>query len=193
MGEQFNRFISENQERAFAYLRENFKGLLDEDDLKDAYQESSIALFQNILLGRYEKQDASLYTYFLKICINQAKKVIDKKNRKHETPLNVNVIVGDEDFYHDDKLDELIDFIYEVEGYDEHERMRTNNLVQAIMKELSEKCQDLLWGFYGYGLSWATLADECELANADSAKSTANRCRNQFKDLFNQKNARIHG
>lgn len=193
MGEQFKKFISKNQKRTFAYLHENFKGRLDEDDLEDVYQESSIALFQNILLGRYEERDADLYSYFLRICINQAKKCIDKKIRKHETPLDVNLIECDEDGYLDDKLNELIDFIYEVEGYDEHEKMRTNNLVQAIMKELSEKCQDLLWGFYGYGLSWAILADECGLANADSAKSTANRCKKQFENLFNQKNARIHG
>lgn len=190
MGEQFNKFISENQEKTLAYLRKNFKGLY-EDDLKDVYQDSSIALFNNIKSGQYEEQDADMYTYFLKICINQAIKAVKQKDKTAQ--LNVNVIVGDEDEYQDDKLNELIDFIYEVEGYDEHEKMRTNNLVQAIMKELSEKCQDLLWGFYGYGLSWAILADECGLANADSAKSTANRCRNQFKDLFNQKNARIHG
>ena len=192
MGEQFNKFISENQEKTLAYLRKNFKRLY-EDDLKDVYQDSSIALFNNIKSGQYEEQDADMYTYFLKICINQAIKAVKQKDKTAQ--LNVNVIVGDEDEddYQDDKLNELIDFIYEVEGYDEHEKMRTNNLVQAIMKELSEKCQDLLWGFYGYGLSWAILADECGLANADSAKSTANRCRNQFKDLFNQKNARIHG
>ena len=192
MGEQFNKFISENQEKTLAYLRKNFKRLY-EDDLKDVYQDSSIALFNNIKSGQYEEQDADMYTYFLKICINQAIKAVKQKDKTAQ--LNVNVIVGDEDEddYQDDKLNELIDFIYEVEGYDEHEKMRTNNLVQAIMKELSEKCQDLLWGFYGYGLSWAILADEFGLANADSAKSTANRCRNQFKDLFNQKNARIHG
>ena len=190
MGEQFNRFISENREGTLAYLRKKYTVLSDEK-LKDIYQDSSIALFQNILLGRYEKQEANLYTYFLKICINQANTAVNQL--PPTMPLNEEVKVGEEDDYQDDKLNELIDFIYEVEGYDEHEKMRTNNLVQAIMKELSEKCQDLLWGFYGYGLSWAILADECGLANADSAKSTANRCRNQFKDLFNQKNARIHG
>lgn len=192
MGEKFNKFISENQERTFAYLRKNFKEL-DEEDLKDVYQESSIALFNNIMSGRYEEQDADLYTYFLRICINQALKVIDEKKRKGGIPLEVNVIIGDEDDYRDDKLNELIDFISEIEGYDEHEKMRTNNLVQAIMKELSEKCQDLLWGHYGDGLPWEVLADMYELANANSAKSTANGCRNKFRVLFNEKNARIHG
>lgn len=191
MGEEFNKFIDENRERTLVYLRNKFA--LGEEDLKDVYQESCIALFQNIVLGRYEKQDADLYTYFLKICINQAKKVIDKRKRKHETPLDEKVMVGEEEGYLDDKLDELINFIYEVEDYDEQEKVRTENLVRAIMKELSEKCQDLLWGHYGDGLPWEVLADMYELANANSAKSTANGCRNKFRALFNEKNAKIHG
>ena len=49
-----------------------------DEKLKDIYQDSSIALFQNILLGRYEKQEANLYTYFLKICINQANTAVNQ-------------------------------------------------------------------------------------------------------------------
>ncbi len=188
MRELFNIFISEKRECTLAYLRKNYK--LGEEDLKDVFQESSEALFKNLSSGRYEEQDTDLYTYFLKICINQALKVLGK--RRGSVSLDENVMVGEEEDYLDDKLNELINFVYEVDDYDEHEKMRTNNLVQAIMKELSEKCQDLLWGHYSYGLSWDVLADMYELANANSAKSTANRCRNEFKKLFSIKNARVH-
>ena len=190
MGDLLNNFISENQERTLAYLRKRFTAL-DEEDLKDVYQESSMALFLNLLDGSYQQGGAGLYTYFLRICINQALKAVHKGSSTE--PLDVDVKVGDGDEYIDDKLVELLDFIYEVEDYGPHERTRTDNLVRAIMKELSEKCQDLLWGHYGDGLSWEILAVMYELANANSAKTTANRCRNQFKDLFNQKNARING
>jgi len=190
MGELLNKFLSENQDRTLAYLRKRFTAL-DEEDLKDVYQESSMALFLNLLDGSYQQGGAGLYTYFLRICINQALKAAHKGSST--VPLDVDVKVGDGDEYKDDKLDELLDFIYEVEDYEPHERARTENLVRAIMKELSERCQDLLWGHYGDGLSWEILAVMYELANANSAKTTANRCRNQFKDLFNQKNARING
>jgi len=191
MGELLNKFLSENQERTLAYLRKRFTAL-DEEDLKDVYQESSMALFLNLLDGSYHQGSAGLYTYFLRICINQSLKAISKK--APSVPIDVDVKVGDDDDYKDDKLDELLNFIYEVEGYDEHERMRTENLVRAIMKELSKRCQDLLWGHYGDGLSWGELADMYDgLANANSARTTANRCRNQFRDLFNEKNARING
>ncbi len=191
MGENLNKFFAENRERTLAYLRKRFTAL-GEEDLKEVYQNSSLALWENLVAGKYEEQEACLNTYFLRICINQALKAISKK--APSVPIDVNVKVGDDDDYKDDKLDELLNFIYEVEGYDEHERMRTENLVRAIMKELSERCQDLLWGHYGDGLSWGELADMHDgLANANSARTTANRCRNQFRDLFNEKNARING
>lgn len=190
MGENLDKFFAEYRERTFAYLRKHFTAL-GEEDLKDVYQNSSLALFENILAGRYEEQGAGLYTYFLKICINQALKAVSKSGLSVPLPENANF--GDDEDYLDEKLDELINFIYEVEGYDEHERMQTENLVRAIMKELSEMCQDLLWGHYGDGLSWEILAEMYGLANANSAKSTANGCRNKFRVKFNEKNARIHG
>lgn len=190
MGELLNKFLSENQERTLAYLRKRFTAL-DEEDLKDVYQESSMALFLNLLDGSYQQGGAGLYTYFLRICINQALKAVHKGSST--LPLDVDVKVGDGDEYMDEKLDELLDFIYEVEDCDPHERARTENLVQAIMRELSATCQDLLWGHYGDGLSWGVLADMYGLANASTASSTANRCRNQFRDKFNELNARING
>ena len=75
MGELLNNFISENQDRTLAYLRKRFTAL-DEEDLKDVYQESSMALFLNLLDGSYQQGGAGLYTYFLRICINQALKAV---------------------------------------------------------------------------------------------------------------------
>ena len=184
MGENLNKFFAENRERTLAFLRKRFTAL-SEPDLEDVYQNSSLALLENLLAGRYEKQTAGMNTYFLRICINQALKAVN--NGPTTVPIDVNVKVGDDDDYRDDKLDELINFIYEVEGYNEHERMRTENLVRAIMEELTAMCQNLLWGHICDGFSWETLADMYGLANANSARTTANRCRNQFRKLFNEK------
>ena len=190
MGENLNKFIDENRERTLAYLRKRFTALNNED-LKDVYQDSSIALYENLLAGKYKEQEAGLYTYFLRICINQALKSVGKVG--NAIPLDVQVRLGDEDIYLDEKLDELLNVIYDIEDYGEPEQKNADNIVHGVMKELSDKCRDLLWGHYGDRLSWEILADMYELANANSAKSTANRCRNQFRDLFNEKNARING
>ena len=187
---EFDRFITESREKTLAFLRKRYTSL-SQEDLEDVYQESSVALYENLKSGRYEEQNAGLYTYFLRICINQALKMVGKN--VPTVPLDVQIKLGDEDAYRDDKLDELLDTIYEAEGYDEQEQTNSDNIVDGIMKSLSEKCQDLLWGHYGDGLSWEVLADMYGLANANSAKTTANRCRDKFKDLFNQKNARING
>ena len=187
---EFNRFIDESREKTLAFLRKRYTSL-NQEDLEDVYQDSSIALFQNLQSGKYEEQNAGLYTYFLRICINQALKSVSKM--VPSMPLDVQVKIGDEDGYQDEKLEELLNTIYEIEGYDEQQQTNSDNIVNGILKSLSDKCQDLLWGHYGDGLSWEILADMFELANANSAKSTANRCRNQFKDLFNQKNAKING
>lgn len=187
---EFNRFIDDNRARTLAYLGKRYTAL-GHEDLEDVFQESSVALFLNLQEGRYQEQSNTLYAYFLRICINQALKAISKGGPA--ISLDENWKVGDEDEYKDDKIDELLNFVYDVDDYDERQQSNANNIVGGIMNELSQKCQDLLWGHYGDNLSWEILADMYQLSNANSARTTANRCRNGFKDLFNKKNASING
>ena len=52
--------------------------------------------------------------------------------------------------------------------------------------EMAAKCRELLWSFYADELSWATIAEQCGLKNADTAKSAASRCRQTFKEKYNR-------
>ena len=58
---------------------------------------------------------------------------------------------------------------------------------------MATKCKDLLWSFYADELSWATIAQQFGMKNADSAKSQASRCRQTFKEKYNTLRLRYNG
>ena len=77
---QLNRFLAENKPRTLQYLKNAFP-ILSEEDTEDVFQDSSLALYLNILEGKLTKLTSSLYTYFLRICINLSHKLIYKRGR----------------------------------------------------------------------------------------------------------------
>jgi DNA-directed RNA polymerase specialized sigma24 family protein len=70
---------------------------------------------------------------------------------------------------------------------------RKAKLVHSILDAMSPQCKKLLWSFYAEGMNWATIAQQNGLSNANSAKSTANRCRNSFKEKYNELMTKIYG
>jgi len=182
---RLNQFLTENYQCTINYLRKNFSKLNDED-CEDVFQEAAMALYQNISNGRYQAGTATLYTYFLRIVINKAQNHV--RDMPHTDPFDdTQNDVDNSTLYSNDLLEELIGMNED----NERQRDRLQTTVRTITQSLNGKCNDLLWGHYGDNLSWETLADMYELANANVAKSTANRCRHQFRDRFNQIRDRI--
>ena len=70
---------------------------------------------------------------------------------------------------------------------------RKSKLVHSILDVMSPQCKKLLWSFYAEDLNWTTIADMNGLSNANSAKSTANRCRKTFKEKYNELKTKIYG
>ena len=163
---KFDSFIADNRGRTLAFLVSRYSEL-SEEDAEDIYQESSVILYQNIKNGKVGKLSNSLYTYFLRICINFALKHVYKKG-KHTT-LGIN----DQDVV--------------------QRSMVSQAKVDSILNTAAA-CERLLWSFYADDLSWSTIADMTGLANANSAKSSANRCRNAFKAKYEELITKIfHG
>ena len=187
---KFNSFITENRERTLLFLRTRYPELSVED-VEDIYQESSVILFQNIKKGKATKLSSSLYTYFLRICINLSLKIVNKK-AKHIT-LGINEMdVVQKNMVSQTKIDSILNTCAESEDSEMTERKA--KLVLAILESMTQKCQQLLWSFYADDLSWSTIADMTGLSNADSAKSSANRCRNAFKEKYEELKEKIfHG
>ncbi len=188
-GTKFNKFISENKERTLFFLKSKYSEL-SVDDIEDVYQESSLALYKNIQTNKLTELSSSLYTYFLKICINQSMKAISKQGK------HIIVGINDTDIKQKNtvslsKVENVIRVCSESESSDVLERK--TKLVHCILDAMTPQCKKLLWSFYAEDLNWATIAQQNGLSNANSAKSTANRCRNSFKEKYNELKSKIYG
>jgi len=188
-GPKFNKFISDNRERTLFFLKSKYSEL-SEDDIKDVYQESSLALYKNIETNKLSELSSSLYTYFLKICINQSMKVISKQGKHLTVGIN-ETDVKQKNMVSISKVENVIRVSSESESSDVVERKA--KLVHSILDVMTPQCKKLLWSFYAEDMNWTTIAQQNGLSNANSAKSTANRCRNSFKEKYNELKTRIYG
>lgn len=188
-GPKFNKFISENRERTLFFLKSKYSEL-SEDDIEDVYQESSLALYKNIETNKLTELSSSLYTYFLKICINQSMKAICRQGKHLTVGIN-ETDVKQKNMVSISKVENVIRVSSEGESSDVVERKA--KLVHSILDVMTPQCKKLLWSFYAEDMNWTTIAQQNGLSNANSAKSTANRCRNSFKEKYNELKTKIYG
>jgi RNA polymerase sigma factor (sigma-70 family) len=181
---ELNAFFAENRQRTLCYLESRFP-VLQEDDIEDIFQDSSIALFLKIQNNELLDLTSSLYTFFLSICINQAR---NKVNRSHPTCLLPDNIT-DFDFepIHNDKLEELENLVgYEIaeEQTDQEYLNWIEQQVREGVRQMKPPCNQILWSFYWDGLSHRTIADMFGMKSEDVSKTQANRCKHKFSDFI---------
>jgi RNA polymerase sigma factor (sigma-70 family) len=170
-------------------LRYGFK--LSEDDFEDIFQESVIALYKNI----GTPISCTLSSYFYIICRNQTL----KHNRKESKIEHYNM---SESAYNEQektgissqKLNTILrtipseritpqiaetpDIVFDFSNMKKR--------VHKALDEMATKCKQLLTKFYIEGFSWTEIALEFDFNNADTAKASAQRCRNRFKEKYKE-------
>lgn len=188
-GPKFNQFLEGNRSAIIALLRSRYSGLSN-DDIEDVYQESSIALYQNIAANKFTDYSGSLRSYFVRICINQSLKALGKKEKMPMVDIDHAVVTSKESVSLSN-----IQNVLNLSSEDEDHKVteRKERLVQSILKEMTDKCRQLLWGHYADGLKWSVIAGMYNLANDKSAKTTANRCRDSFKEKYLELKEKIYG
>ena len=93
----FNSFFTRERKKIIALLHGRFN--FSQEQAEDVYQDSCIALYQNIVNGKLDTLSSSLSTYFTQICIYQAM----KKNRNKKSIYNI-----DDGQYDNTKVDLLL-------------------------------------------------------------------------------------
>lgn len=185
---QLSKFLTDNKQRTLQYLKNAFPAL-SFDDTEDVYQDSSLALYLNICNGKLNNLTSSLYTYFLRICINLSLKLLNKRERM------LTVAIGDGGAgcraIPCDMLEQAM--LNEDESETRRIEERKQKLVNAIIVEMNEQCRHLLLGRYVDGYSWSSIAQRYGIANADTAKSIAYRCRKKFREKYHHLAAKIEG
>lgn len=184
---ELNRFISDEKNKVFAYLRKTFS--VSDDDLSDIYQESSVALFMNIRDGKLTNLTSSLSTYFLRVCINQTLKFLGKQ--KKVVPLFDDNRLTNKDSFRPDKIDELYQLCTEDE---EAEKIsRSEKIVLTILESMPDTCKNVFQGYYWDNLTTTTIADMFGFANANSVKTQKYKCLQKFRNKYNELMNRIYG
>lgn len=178
--DEFNRFLSEERSKVFAYLHKAFN--MEDADLDDIYQEASVALYLNIKEGKLSELTSSLSTYFLRVCINQTLKFLSKK--KKTVPLFDDSAVTAKDEFLADKIDDL--YHWSTEGQSQEEEMFTNRIVHAVIESLPETCRNIFLGYYWNNYSTSVIADMFGFANANSVKTQKYKCVSKFKQKYNE-------
>jgi RNA polymerase sigma factor (sigma-70 family) len=134
---------------------------IDEDDAIEIFQQTVIALYENITQGKLMELTSSLKTYLFSIGKN---KIMELK-RYQERQVKA------------DGLD-----------LPESETPDQDHLHQAVKKsldQLGEPCRSLLIDFYYNGTSMLKLAEIYGYRNEDTAKSQKYRCLKSLREIFN--------
>lgn len=178
--QELNRFLAEEKDKVQAYLRKTFS--VSDDDLDDIYQESSMALFLNIRDGKLSDLKSTLFTYFLRICINQTLKFIGKQQKV--VPLFDDSTITNKDEFRSDKIDELYRLCTEDE--DAERVTQSERIVQNIIEVMPDTCKNIFQGYYWNNLTTSTIADMFGFANANSVKTQKYKCLQKFRNKYNE-------
>ncbi len=135
----------------------------DKEVIIDSFQEAVIALYENIIEGKVEKNNSTVKTYLFAI----GKNILINK-MKHESryaPIQDSFITEN-----DNSLTEI----------PQH--------VAKAFSQLGDSCQKILTLFYYRRYSIESIAQEMDMKNTNSVKANKSRCLKKLKQLANQKN-----
>lgn len=137
-----------------------------EDDAKDVFQETLMALYERLQKGDFEL-NCQLNTYIYAV----AKRIWLKKLNK--TQIKIESVQIEEEV-----PDVETDLQWEQEQQLHHLHMR------KALNELGEPCKGLIEAFYLKKKSMSEIADDFGYTNSDNAKNQKYKCLTRLKKLF---------
>jgi RNA polymerase sigma factor (sigma-70 family) len=139
-------------------LGKKFKTITNQD-LEDVYQESIIALYQNIQRGTLTEFSSSISAYVFRIGSNLLNDLLRKRQKEQELISNGS------------RLEHLLNEVY---------NPQIDYAVDYIYAQMGEKCRRILTMFYSDRKSHQEIAQELSYSSADSVKVKKHRCISDF-------------
>lgn len=162
----FNSFFTKERKKTLTLLCSRYN--LSHESAEDVYQDSCIALFQNIKNGKLVSLTTSLSAYFTQICVFQTlKKIRDDK------PIDS----IDNGQYDSSKVDELL-------GLDNGFTVQQQTAMEDIINHLPPPCDIILWSYYYENMSITDIASVIDFKNSDSVKAKKAQCMKRLKGRF---------
>lgn len=138
---------------------------LPEEDIKDIYQDSVVALYENICNGKLDQLEGTLKTYLF---------AIGKYKIYNKTAHNNKVAHTEELEWEPSEEMEMI----AVEVNNERQMK-----LQLAYRQLGKKCKEVLGLFYYEGLKLDEIKSRLNYTSKDVLKSQKSRCLKQLKKL----------
>ena len=173
--EQFRKV---SRDMVLVYLQRNFS--LSIEDSEDIFNDSFITLNNNIQDGKLDNLTSSISTYFIGICKNKAKEFLRSKNKI--VNLSYDPGIKEQNTFLDDKVESIL----MLESDNDIARIKKEEIVRDVVRDLPSPCNELLWGFYRDGLSMKQLAEKFNYKSESSVKVTKHRCCEKFRERFNK-------
>ena len=162
------RFIYANMRGALlGNLRKKFSGFLAEE-WNDIFVDTCTALMSNVKRGKYEvRENATLYTYILKIAENTTLAFLRKKKGIviKEDLSYVKDVVEDKDLLPDEK------------------QRTQNEFLDRVLESIPEDCRLLLKKFYWDRIPMERLAPMFGYKNADNVANKKTKCMKKIRDV----------
>ncbi|CAN0584073.1 unnamed protein product, partial [Ectocarpus sp. 12 AP-2014] len=169
--------LKEGSELAFKKVYEDNRALflnfarrypLDDDEVLDAYQDTYVALYENIENGKFSELKSAISTYLISIGKYKLMERLRKKNKQTNNEFILNSI---------DEVDneiESFDIVYE-------ELSPEQRLLKKYFETLGEKCKQILTLFYykQYNIKEIMAAGKYNSENV--VKSQKSRCLKSLK------------
>ena len=162
----FNSFFTRERKKTIALLHGRYN--FSQEQAEDVYQDSCIALYQNIVRGKLVKLTSTLSTYFTQICIFQALK------KKRDDKLNE--ILEDRQ-YDNSKVNVLL-------GLDGGYSLKQQMAMEDIVNHMPPPCDVILWSYYYDNMKMTEIASVIDYKNSDTVKAKKAQCIKKLKDKF---------
>lgn len=162
----FNSFFTKERKKTVSLLQGRYN--FSQEQAEDVYQDSCIALYQNIVRGKLVKLTSTLSTYFTQICIFQALK------KKRDDKLNE--ILEDRQ-YDNSKVDVLL-------GLDGGYSLKQQMAMEDIVNHMPPPCDVILWSYYYDNMKMTEIASVIDYKNSDTVKAKKAQCIKKLKDKF---------
>lgn len=162
--------------RPFAnWIVGQFDGL-DDAAVKDIFQDSIMALYENIIAGRF-RGDSKLKTYLFGIGRNAARVFLRRHRRNSEQLVAA-------DAFEAEVFDEQLAAFFESES-NEIVSERIKQLAEQL-KTLTDPCRSIVMHYYYHRRNTAEIAQLMGYLNADVVKAQKYRCMTRLLNYFKQ-------
>lgn len=164
---ELNHFLENEKGRFVGWLKKRFS--FSDEVAEDIFQEASITLYLCLQNGKIQEPSAP---YFWRIGINLSRKAL-RDNPPFESLDNRQ--------YDSGKIEELLS--WNQEGLTRGQ----SALMREMVSRLPHPCEEILWSFYGDGMSLADIAVMLGYKNAAVVKTTKGNCMQKLKMTFDRK------